>query len=324
LRADTEISHRIVVPTPYKVGPANVYVLQHGPVTLFDCGPNTPDAANALKLGLAALGLAVEQVARVVVSHAHPDHYGLAPALQQASGARVFVGEHDLPKINERDTVFATGKLLMEAGMPLDVLLDMDQQSRRMGDLRPTIEDAVPLAPGDRFEFDDFELEVLHLPGHTSGHICLLERERGILFAGDTLLAHITPNPLLEPTPEDPNVRRRSLIEYMTSLDVLEGLDLTMVWPGHGAPILEPAETIRRIKRHHVERKEEIATLLARQDDGRSPFELARAMFRDLEGFDNFLAVSEVVAHLDLLEAEGRAEPFVRQGVTYYRAPGAG
>lgn len=53
--------------------------------------------------------------------------------------------------------------------MPLDVLLDMDQQSKRMGDLRPTIEDAVALAPGDRFEFDDFALEVLHLPGHTSG-----------------------------------------------------------------------------------------------------------------------------------------------------------
>ena len=160
-------------------------------------------------------------------------------------------------------------------------------------------------------------------PATPRGHICLLERERGILYAGDTLLARITPNPLLEPTPEDPNVRRRSLIEYMQSLDALEALELTKVWPGHGAPVLEPAQTIRRIKRHHIERKEEIAALLVRQEDGRSPFELARAMFRDLEGFDNFLAVSEVVAHLDLLEEEGRAEPFVRQGVTHYRAPGA-
>jgi glyoxylase-like metal-dependent hydrolase (beta-lactamase superfamily II) len=317
---DLELAHRIVVPTPYKVGPANVYAFDDGPVTLFDCGPNTPQAANSLKLGLAAHGLAVEQIARIVISHAHPDHFGLAPALRAASGAEVSVGEIDLPKINERETMFATGKLLLEAGVPFEVLLDMDERGRKMGDLRPTIEGARPLRHGDRFAFDSFELEVLHLPGHTSGHICLLEPERRVLYAGDTLLAHITPNPLLEPTPEDPSVRRKSLVEYIESLDVLESLELTAVWPGHGEPIEDPPATIRRIKRHHRERTEDVATRVTA--DGRTPFDIAREMFRDLEGFDNFLAVSEVVAHLDLLEAQGRVEPFARDGVTFYRAAG--
>jgi len=318
MRELTEISHRIIVPTPYRVGPANVYAFDSGPVTLFDCGPNTPAAENALRLGLAARGLSIEQVARVVISHGHPDHYGLAPAVRRASGATVFVGEHDLPKINERASRFATGALLMEAGMPVEVLLDMDRESKRMQELHPTIEEAVPLRGGERFSFDSFELEVLHLPGHTSGHVCLLEPTRRVLYAGDTLLAHITPNPLLEPTPEDPTVRRKSLVEYVHTLDVLESLDLTEVWTGHGEPIQEPAETIRLMKTHHLERKEEIASRL--DDRPASPFELAREMFKDLEGFDNFLAVSEVVAHLDLLEADGRAERVIEAGVARYRS----
>jgi glyoxylase-like metal-dependent hydrolase (beta-lactamase superfamily II) len=143
MRTGSAISHRIVVPTPYRVGPANVYVLNDGPLTLFDCGPNTPATMNALRLGLAKLGLAIEQVARVVISHGHPDHYGLAPAIQLAAGARVFVGEHDLPKINERRTMFETGALLMEAGIPMDVLVDMGDRDRKMGDLHPRIEEAV-------------------------------------------------------------------------------------------------------------------------------------------------------------------------------------
>src|SRR5205823_10411177 len=165
------LAHRIVVPTPYRVGPANVYAFDAGPVTLFDCGPNTPAAENALRLGLAEHGLAFEQVARVVISHGHPDHYGLAPTIQRASGATVYVGEHDLPKINERASRFATGALLMEAGVPVDLLVEMDQERKRTRKLHPKVEDAVPLAGKERFAFDRFTLEVLHLPGHTSGHV---------------------------------------------------------------------------------------------------------------------------------------------------------
>jgi hypothetical protein len=186
------------------------------------------------------------------------------------SGARVFVRRHDLPKINERTTAFDTGRLLTEAGMPMDVLAD------------------------------------------TSGHICLLEPERRILFAGDTLLLHISPSPLLERSPEDPTVRRKSLVEYLRTLDALESLERSEVWPGHGEPVLDPGATIRQIKEHHLERKERLAERL--DDAGKSPFQLAREMWRNLEGFDNFLAVSEVVAHLDLLELEGGRSRWPRTG----------
>ena len=62
---------------------------------------------------------------------------------------------------------------------------------------------------------------------------------------------------------------------------------------------------------------DEVEALL--DGEGRSTWELARRMFPGLEGFDNYLGVSEVVAHLDLLEAEGRAASFERDGVVRYR-----
>ena len=63
MAAGARFFHRVVVPTPFKVGPANVYVFTDGPVTLIDCGPNTSAAENALRLGLAEHGLHLEQIA---------------------------------------------------------------------------------------------------------------------------------------------------------------------------------------------------------------------------------------------------------------------
>src|SRR5437588_7955980 len=107
--------HRVVVPTPFKVGPANVYVFTDGPVTLIDCGPNTSAAENALRLGLAEHGLHLEQIARIIVTHAHPDHYGLAPRIRAISGCDVRVGEFDLPKIAGTAGMAATGPPRAEA-----------------------------------------------------------------------------------------------------------------------------------------------------------------------------------------------------------------
>jgi glyoxylase-like metal-dependent hydrolase (beta-lactamase superfamily II) len=308
---------RIVVPTPYAVGPANVYLFPDAPVTLFDCGPNTPAAERSLREGLARHGLRPDDIARVVVSHGHPDHYGLAPWIHERSGATTWVGELDRPKVTDDAVLAATGRLMLQAGMPAEALASMGREERRLGTLRVRIPDAMPLREGDPIRFDAFDLEVLHLPGHTAGHVCLYHPESGVLFAGDTLLLHISPNPLMEPDPLDPSERRRSLVEYLATLDRLSSMPLAEVHPGHGPPIHDPHGLIERMREHHRERTERLASLL--DDRGKSGWELANELFPGLQGFDNFLAVSEAVAHLDLLVASGRAETTEREGVVYVR-----
>ncbi|MEZ4769178.1 MAG: MBL fold metallo-hydrolase [Caldilineales bacterium] len=81
--------HRITLPTPFAVGPVHVYLAEDDPLTLIDSGPDTEDALAALQAGLAALGYDVSDVRRVVITHSHVDHYGLAHRIAAAGGAEV-------------------------------------------------------------------------------------------------------------------------------------------------------------------------------------------------------------------------------------------
>jgi glyoxylase-like metal-dependent hydrolase (beta-lactamase superfamily II) len=308
----------VVVPTPYAVGPANVYVITAEPVTLIDCGPNTGAAENALRLGMATFGMVPEQIGRIVITHGHPDHYGLASRLQEISGAEVLVGELDQGKLADMGTLALTGRLLLKTGIPSAALADMGERERAMGgNLHPAVANSVPVRGGESLVFDGFELELLHLPGHTGGHICPYDPREGVLFSGDTLLLEISPNPLMEPDPKDPEQRRRSLVEYLETLDRLAGMPLARVFPGHGPLIDDPHGLIEEMRRHHWDRVDHLATLLNAK--GKSAWDLAMELFPNLEGFDNFLAVSEVLAHVDLLVLDGRAETVERDGVMYYR-----
>lgn len=308
-----------MVPTPFAVGPANVYVLLGDRPALFDCGPNTPATERALLAGLSRIGVRPEDIGTVVVSHGHPDHYGMAPRLQSLSGCRVMAGRHDVPKLGDRSMLVAAGRLLLEAGMPMETLLGMGRREGSMGNLRPTVENVEPLDDGERLDLGRFDLEVLHLPGHTAGHVCLWHEPTGVLLSGDTLLLDISPNPLLEPDPRHPAQRRRSLIEYLATLDRLSAMPLSTVHPGHGPTIEHPTEVIERMRSHHARRVEQLGGMV--DGGGKSGWQLAAELFPHLEGFDNFLAVSEVLAHMDLLVEQRRAEAFERGGVTLYRRP---
>jgi glyoxylase-like metal-dependent hydrolase (beta-lactamase superfamily II) len=180
------------------------------------------------------------------------------------------------------------------------------------------VEGIVALRGGETLAFEGFALRVLHLPGHTAGHICLFDEASGVLFSGDTLLLNITPNPLLEPDPADPSERRRSLLEFVDTLDRLAAMPLSEVFPGHGPPITDPHGLIERMRGHHRDRAADLESRLT--PDGKTGWQLAMELFPSLTGFDNFLAVSEVVGHMDLLVEEGRAKAVVRGEVTYYLA----
>src|SRR5207244_8439566 len=114
------------------------------------------------------------------------------PRIKAISGAEVFVGEHDLPKISGTREIYATGRLLMEAGIPLEELLEWERDAPR--DLDPKMEELTPVRAGDRFELDSFSLEALHVHGHARGHSCLHDPVRRLLFAADPPLRDHPPH----------------------------------------------------------------------------------------------------------------------------------
>jgi glyoxylase-like metal-dependent hydrolase (beta-lactamase superfamily II) len=312
---------RIEMPTPYGVGPVNAYLLEAEPLTLIDCGINTPQAQNSLFLEVAAAGYFPESIEQVIVTHAHPDHYGLVHVVQEVAGATVFFPEREIRRVRDRQMLFEVGRLLMEAGMPLDLLFKMDQQ--RKSDPRPRLDHdhVVPVHDGDTFSFegDDgaFTLSAHLMPGHTGGHFVYLEDETKTMFAGDQLLPETSPNPLLEPSLDEPGERRRSLKEYLGSLERMGTMGLQLVYPGHGDPVTDPGALIASMIEHHTKRKAAVAAHL--DDAGKTPYEIAMEVYPEVRHYDKFLAVSEVVAHLDLVVEDGDATVDVRDDVTYYR-----
>lgn len=312
------------MPTPYAVGPVNAYLIEAEPVTLVDAGINMPQAQNALLIGLAEAGYFPQAIERILITHAHPDHYGLVHVIQELSGATVYFPEREIARVRDRQMLFEVGRLLVEAGMPLELLFKMDQE-RKKDRTKPGMshDEVVPVKHGDRFWFKThghaFELEAHLSPGHTGGHIVYFERESRTLFAGDQLLPDVSPNPLLEPSLDEPGERRRSLKEYLSSLEKMAALDPMVAWPGHGDVVRDPQALITRTIEHHLERKQKVAEHLTAE--GKSPYEISREIYPDVGGYDSFLAVSEVVAHLDLVVEDGDAIVEDREGVTVYLRP---
>jgi glyoxylase-like metal-dependent hydrolase (beta-lactamase superfamily II) len=312
---------RIVMPTPYAVGPVNAYLIDAEPLTLIDAGINTPQARNALLLGLESAGIFPQSVERILITHAHPDHYGLVHLFQEASGATVHFPEREIARVRDRQMLFEVGRLLVEAGMPLELLFKMDQ-ARKNDRTRPGMshDEVIPVKHGDRFAFRSeegvFELEAHLSPGHTGGHVVYLEPESRTLFAGDQLLPDVSPNPLLEPSLDIPGERRRSLKEYLSSLEKMARMELSVAFPGHGDTVVDPGALIERTIEHHIEKKQKVTEHLTTEP--KSPYEVSLEIYPDVRDYDKFLAVSEVVAHLDLVVEDGDATMHDRDGVKVY------
>jgi glyoxylase-like metal-dependent hydrolase (beta-lactamase superfamily II) len=301
------------------VGPVNCYLIQAEPLTLIDCGINTPEAQKELVLGLERSGTAPESIERILITHAHPDHYGLVGFLQERSGATVYFPRREIARVRDKQMLFEVGKLLLEAGMPLELLFKMDQQ-RKKGP-KPGIDhdEVIPIDEGETFSFAEFTLTTLHMPGHTGGHVVFHEPESGVLFAGDQLLPEVSPNPLLEPSLDEPGERRRSLKEYLASLQRMDTLELELAYPGHGDPVTDPHDLIRSTIEHHLKRKVQVAGYLT--DEPKTVYAISSEVYPHVRDYDVFLAVSEVVAHLDLVVEDGGATIETGDdGVVLYRS----
>jgi len=303
----------ISLPTPYPVGPVNAYLLPGPPVTLVDCGPKTPEAKAALEAGLARAGTSLAQIERLIITHGHVDHFGLASAVTAASGASVYVHEADRPKLLvDRSFLGPMRALITEAGFPGEVA---DMLGGGLKRYRDHLDPVVPtdlIGDGDRLLLGDGTLEVIHTPGHAQGHVCLWDGEA--LVSGDLLLEEISPNPLIEFGRD--GRRLRTLPALLQSLRRVEALNPTIAYPGHGDPLSHPAARVPELVRHHNERKKRLARMLA--EHRWTLREMAEAWFPGLDRLNLFLGLSEVMGHLDLLEDEERLVSERRDGVVYY------
>ncbi len=299
--------YQMALPTPFPVGPVNVYIARAAEgLTLIDCGPGTPQARAALEAGLAGIGHTLADLRRILVTHAHADHYGLAAALVDASGAQVFTHPFNRPWLEdyaeERQRRLAFyADILRISGVPDEIQRAIHHMRRSVGDYAETVRVAGDLNEGDGVMLAGRLWQVLHTPGHSAGLICLYEPHSRVLLSSDHLLRDISSNPLVEPSPPGHAHRLKSLVVYLAQLQRVAAMDIAAAWPGHGDRIVDVEGLVRQRLEFHAQRARAILEL----DTDLTVYKVARRLFPRLDPLNFFLAISEVLGHLELLETEG-------------------
>ncbi|HYP28640.1 MAG TPA: MBL fold metallo-hydrolase [Blastocatellia bacterium] len=311
--------HRISLPTPFYVGPVNVYLIQEDPLTLIDVGPRSDETVEALRSGLNRLGHRLSDIKRVIISHAHADHYGLARLVAEESGAGVFIHAWDAPSVLASSDYGAYRELLASAGVPREMVEKMEAGYRKFLGFTYPLEKVEVLEDEDEVVFEKESLTVVHTPGHTPGSICLVRSSNRLVFASDTVLKNITPNPVLSPDPYDEKKRFQSLGEYLVSLARIKSLAPTLLKGGHGEDVTDYDEHFHRLYRFTQSRQSKLLSLIPK--GGMSGWEASQLLFPNASGYNRFLALSETVAHLDFAVSESRLVIERRDGRDLYRAP---
>jgi glyoxylase-like metal-dependent hydrolase (beta-lactamase superfamily II) len=286
---------RITFPLPLGIDHVHCYLLP-GPDgwTLVDTGLGLPEAGE--RWGRALDGV---EVARIVITHFHPDHVGGGEDVRELTGATVHQGADDYEQCvrvwggegwSER-----MADHLQRHGLPDEPAGELRHESRAFAPFIHFARDPELLREGD--EIDGWR--VLELPGHADGHICL-ERDE-VLVAGDHLLGTITPTVGLYP-----ESRPDPLGDYQTSLRRTIELAPRVALPGHGDTVSDPVRRARELLEHHERRLDQTAAALG--EERRDAYEVSLSLFgQSLDASDRRFALAETLAHLERLVGEGRA-----------------
>lgn len=323
LRAEVRVVAEGVtrIPLPMEGNPlgwVNAYLVDEDDgATLIDCGWKTDDVLRTLECGLASVDRGLADIARVVVTHMHYDHYGLAGTLRRAGIPALGMHRADWRAATFllRDpaaTDAASDRWLARHGFRAEPDPDESTHYARSELTEPTffIEDGEQLG----------RLTALWTPGHSPGHLCFLDRRTGYVFSGDHVLDPITPH--VGAWFEDGDDR---LGAYVASLERMRDVPARGVLPAHGEPFADLHARADELLAHHRHREDAILAVL---DGARSATDVARLLpwtrrersFATLGPWHQAFAVAETIAHLEHLRVCDRvASRTVTESILYER-----
>jgi glyoxylase-like metal-dependent hydrolase (beta-lactamase superfamily II) len=321
--------HVLPVPTPFAVGRVNCYLIEDDPLTLVDAGPNSGTSLTTLERALGEHGRKVEDLERIVLTHQHIDHIGLAQILAERSGAEVVALDRLAPWLAdyggqiEADDAFAE-TLMVRNGIPREVGVALRAVTASFRGWGSAVTVTHTVAEGDVLGFASRAWRVFRRPGHSPSDTVFFDEATGELMAGDHLIKHISSNPLISrPLPGDEALagdeqRPHALIAYMSSLRATRDMDLSAVYAGHGDVVEDHRALIDERFEGYERRARKIAGIVS--EGPKSGFEIAQAMWGNVAVTQAFLTLSEVLGHVDLLLERGEVEQVEDDGVVRFAA----
>ncbi len=317
---------KITLPIPFPLRTVNVYALvgKNG-WALVDAGIGVPEARTAFWEGLERVGLTVDTLRTIVLSHDHPDHIGLSGELQEQSGATVYMHPIDESSMhflwggNQPDSFLRASKFFLQHGMPPgDRWFSLAGSEHIRDIIRVPAHEAITLVEdGEEIDLVGERYRVIWTPGHSDGHICLFRERDGVFLAADHVLPRITPNVGLYSEYD----RVNPLGDYLHSLEKVAPLPASIVLPGHGEPFADLAGRTAEITQHHVEREMQIMNLL--DNKPQHAYSVAQQIFanRWKNNEARRMALAETLSHLEYLRFNGQVkQQHTTDGLILYAA----
>jgi len=286
-------------------------VADDGGWLMVDCGFNHETCFEAVCFQLSALGASITDIRRLVITHCHPDHFGLAGRIKAESGAEIIMHQQDwemarfvmesgdnwsmdqvlewarslgVPpqEVEGYEDIMAFGKMLFPSGLQPDRLVKGKDE---------------PISDGSH-------LRGILTPGHTPGHLCLYDESSRVLFSGDHVLTgittHISPSFLTDDN---------QLAQYLTSLQAVRQLQVDLVLPAHEEPFTDLPYRVDQLLAHHEQRLGQVLAALGNRAS--SPWEIASHVewtvgtWDEMDATNRMLAMQETLAHIQVLEERG-------------------
>lgn len=258
--------HRITVGKSNIPGlyPPNVYLVMGRRSAFIDTGYNRTDDINVRLAYLKGLG--DPEIAAIAITHRHIDHAGGAGALHKKTNAPIMCHPNE------------------------EVAITPQLEGTRVG---KTVDD------GETLDLGGLTLEFVHTPGHTLGSMCVLIKETGVLFTGDTIMGFGTS--VITPGEGD-------MALFLQSLQKLLRYDLKTILPGHGNPVEDPRAKITELINHRMEREKQLLNYL---EGGRRTVDDFLQEFYIKAGINSGLldlARNQIRSHMIKLEREGKVK----------------
>ncbi|PPB48808.1 hypothetical protein C4K88_13960 [Arthrobacter pityocampae] len=274
--------------------------------------PGWDSDANWDRLTAALAAIAPDGVVTGITgTHLHPDHVGMAARLRQASGAPLAL--HGV----ERATLERHGTRLFDPdamtgrldgwGVPHERRKELSRFVDRSPEgLAPAVDST--LSDGDVLPVAGFRMVVMSTPGHTAGHICLRDDDRGLLYTGDHVLPTVFAGlGLGGATPSNP------LADYVASIGRVRRYGHYEALPGHGHRFTGLGERADESAAHQLRRAREVVAVLEAVEEP-TVWDLASRLtwtagWEGLQGFQLLSALSQTEMHRDFVRAQPPPRP---------------
>jgi glyoxylase-like metal-dependent hydrolase (beta-lactamase superfamily II) len=312
------------MPLPFQLDHINLWLLEDGAGwAVVDTGVALPPTRERWER-LFATALDGRPITRVFVTHFHPDHIGNAAWLTDRWHAELWCAQTEWLAaeyaLRSRDDADLDRRVAYyrRNGIADGLTAKMRARGNPYPDLVSGLPfQFMPIADGETVTIGGRAWRVLTARGHSPEHACLWSQDARVLLAGDQVLPRITTN--VSVWPERP--RENPLRYYLDSLARFRALAAgALVLPSHGLPFRGLHERLDALTQHHDARLSEAADALT---EPRTAADLIAVLFRrELDAHHLGFAIGETVAHLNFLEAEGRALRILGDdGIERFRKP---